>query len=64
MGEKVVLVGLILQLISYGFFSVLLVKSHISIRSHGASPVYMSCKVLVWVLYFSSALIFVRPPLF
>ena len=54
--------GLILQSISYGFFCLLLVKSHLSIKSCGASPAYDSCKVLIWALYFSSALISVRSP--
>jgi len=63
-GEKVILVGLILQFVSYGFFCALLVKSHINIKSGGASPTYDSCKVLFWALYISSALISVRPPSF
>ena len=63
-GEKVILVGLILQFVSYGFFCALLVKSHISIKSGGSSPAYKSCRVLIWALYLSSALISVRPPPF
>ena len=63
-GEKVILAGLILQFVSYGFFCALLVKSHISIKSSGGSPTYETCKVLIWALYISSALISVRPPSF
>lgn len=63
-GEKIVLVGLILQALSYSFFCVLLVKSHISLRSDGGSLAHKSTIVLIRVLYFSSAFIIVSPPSF
>ncbi|KAF9653603.1 hypothetical protein BDM02DRAFT_3182614 [Thelephora ganbajun] len=59
-GQKVVLVGLILQATSYGFFSLLLIKSHISIKSNKTSPTHKPRVILIWVLYFSSAFISVR----
>ncbi|KAF9781165.1 RTA1 like protein-domain-containing protein [Thelephora terrestris] len=58
-GQKIVLVGLALQAVSYGFFIVLLIKSHISIKSSGSRPMDKS-STLIWVLYFSSAFIFIR----
>lgn len=58
-GKNVLLVGLILQAISYCIFCVLLVKSHISIRSDGGSLSHKSSIVLTYVLYFSSAFILV-----
>ena len=60
-GQKIVLVGLVLQAVSYGFFCLLLIKSHISIKSHGTSPAHKPCVMLIWVLYFSSAFISVSP---
>jgi len=62
-GAKVALAGLSLQFISYGIFCVLLVKTHLSIKSSGAFSTYESCRVIIRVLYFSSVFIFVRPPL-
>lgn len=58
-GQKVLLVGLILQAISYCIFCVILVKSHISIRSDGGSLSHKSSIVLTYALYFSSAFILV-----
>ena len=61
-GEKVVLVGLILQALSYGFFCILLVKSHISIKSDGGFLTHKSIIVFIYVLYLSSTFIFVSLP--
>lgn len=61
-GQKIALVGLSLQAASYGFFCILLVKSHISIKSRGVSLVHRPCIKLIWVLYFSSAFVVVSPP--
>jgi len=63
-GEKITLVGLILQAVSYGFFCILLVKSHISIKSNHASLTHKFSIILIWILYFSSAFLSVRPPPF
>jgi len=63
-GERVALGGIILQFVSYGFFCVLLVKNHISIRLGNASPAYESCRMIISALYFSSAFISVRSPSF
>jgi hypothetical protein len=63
-GQKIALVGLTLQAVSYGSFCLLLVKSHISIKSRGISPIHKPCVMLIWVLYFSSAFICVSPPPF
>ncbi|KAF9788001.1 RTA1 like protein-domain-containing protein [Thelephora terrestris] len=59
-GQTIVLVGLAAQAISYSFFSVLLIKSHLSIKSSGTPPMGKSYITLIWVLYFSSAFIFIR----
>jgi len=59
-GQKIALVGLTLQAISYGFFCLLLIKSHISIKTSGTSPIHKPCIMLIWVLYFSSAFISIR----
>jgi hypothetical protein len=61
-GQKVVLVGLTLQAVSYGFFCLLLVKSHISVKTDGMSSAHKSSIKIIWVLYFSSAFIIVSPP--
>ena len=63
-GQKIVLVGLVLQAVSYGFFCLLLAKSHISIKSSGPFQIHRSCIRLIWVLYFSSVFISVRLPSF
>jgi len=63
-GARVTLAGLSLQFISYGLFCILLVKTHVSIKSGDAFSTYASCRVIIRVLYFSSAFIFVRPPPF
>jgi len=59
-GQKITLVGLVLQAISYGFFCILLIKSHISIGSHWASTMHKPCLKLIWVLHFSSTFIVIR----
>ena len=61
-GQKIALVGLTLQAASYGFFCLLLVKSHVSIKSRGTSPIHKPCVMLLWVLYFSSTFVVVSPP--
>ena len=63
-GEKVVLVGLILQALSYGVFCILLIKSHISIRSDGGLPAHKSSIMFICVLYLSSIFISVSLPSF
>ena len=62
-GDKIVLVGLILQTISYGFFCFLLVRSHLSIKSAGGFPTHKSSIVLIYILYFSSVMISVSMPM-
>lgn len=59
-GQTIVLVGLVLQAVSYGFFCILLVKSHISIKSSGPYQTHRSCIRLIQVLYFSSVFISIR----
>ena len=63
-GDKTILVGLILQTISYGFFCFLLVRSHLSIKSAGGFQTHKSAIILIYVLYFSSAMISVSMLMF
>lgn len=59
-GQTIVLVGLVLQAVSYGFFCLLLVKSHLSIKSSGPYQKHRPCIRLIQVLYFSSVFIIIR----
>lgn len=59
-GQKITLVGLVLQAVSYGLFCLLLVKSHFNIRTSGSPLIYKACIKLIWVLYFSSAFVSIR----
>jgi len=60
LGQRVILVGLVMQMVSYACFIVLVVHAHLKIikdtRTTGSEPWWK----IIWLLYFSSICIMIR----